>query len=108
MLRIVEGCTDGEPDEQGYKAPWKERKLRYLAHLQEAPDEVLLVSGSDKLHNSRAIVHDLTEVGPEVFKRFSTGRDGTLWYYGELAKIFTRRGARMAPALARAVQAMDG
>lgn len=88
---IVEGCTDGVPDESGAKAPWKDRKQAYLAHLRDAPADVLLVSACDKLHNARAIVADRRVVGDVVFDRFKAGRDGTVWYYRELAAIFSER-----------------
>ncbi|TXG97603.1 MAG: HD domain-containing protein [Rhodocyclaceae bacterium] len=107
VLTIVEGCTDGVPDASGHKGDWGERKRAYLAHLAEAPDDVLLVSGSDKLHNARAIVSDLLKIGPDVFKRFTSGRDGTLWYYRSLAEIFARRRAPMAAMLATEVHQME-
>lgn len=88
---IVEGCTDGTPDETGAKSPWRDRKEAYLAHLREAPADVLLVSACDKLHNARAIVADRRVVGDVVFDRFKAGRDGTVWYYRELAGIFSER-----------------
>ncbi len=107
VLAIVEGCTDGVPDASGQKAEWGERKRAYLEHLARAPDDVLLVSGSDKLHNARAIVGDLLTVGPLVFDRFSSGQDGTLWYYRELAAIFSKRRAPMAAQLAVVVADMQ-
>jgi GTP pyrophosphokinase len=74
VLRLVEACTDGVPGEDGNKEDWWLRKRRYLAHLQEAPDDVLLVSGADKLHNARAILADLRAEGAAVFERFKAGR----------------------------------
>ncbi len=103
VLAIVDGCTDGVPDASGQKADWGERKRAYLAHLAQASDDVLLVSGSDKLHNARAIVSDLLKIGPDVFNRFTAGRDGTLWYYRSLAQIFEQRRAPMAAILAAEV-----
>ena len=107
VLTIVEGCTDGVPDASGQKRDWGERKRAYLAHLAEAPVDVLLVSGSDKLHNARAIVSDLLKIGPDVFKRFTAGRDGTLWYYRSLAEIYIRRKAPMAAMLEAEVATME-
>ena len=107
VLAIVEGCTDGVPDAQGKKADWKERKLQYLDHLARASDEIILVSGADKLHNARAIVSDLQSVGLKVFDRFTVGRDGTLWYYRQLAGIFSRRSVPMAKQLDAAVADME-
>lgn len=107
VLAIVEGCTDGVPDASGQKADWGERKRAYLDHLAKAPDGVLLVPGSDKLHNARAIVSDLLRIGPEVFNRFSAGREGTLWYYRSLAEIFMRCKAPMAAMLEAEVSTME-
>ncbi|MBC8752270.1 MULTISPECIES: HD domain-containing protein [Paraburkholderia] len=91
VLKMVEGCTDGVPDASGQKSDWRTRKLAYLAHLEQAEADVLLVSASDKLYNARAIVTDLHTVGRAVFDRFTAGEAGTLWYYGELARIFQVR-----------------
>ena len=72
-----------------------------------ASDEILLVSGADKLHNARAIVSDLQSIGSPVFDRFTAGRDGTLWYYRQLAGIFSRRSAPMAKQLDAVVADME-
>lgn len=106
VLALVQACTDGVADRTGAKPPWAQRKQAYLAHLADAPDEVLMVSGADKLHNARAIVADLQQVGPAVFQRFKAGRDGTLWYYQSLAQVFAKRQAKVAPLLAAEVQRM--
>lgn len=86
VAAIVAGCTDD--DSGGEKAPWLDRKRAYLAHLVGAPLPVLRVSCADKLHNARAIQRDLRDHGPEVFRRFKADREGTLWYYRSLARLF--------------------
>lgn len=105
---IVKDCTDGTAegkashvDAEAKRRDWIERKLAYLAHLKTAPDQTLLVSACDKLHNARAIVQDLEdpEVGPRVFDRFTGGRAGTLGYYQALAEIFMAREVRVAKVL---------
>lgn len=88
VLNLVEGCTDGEQDAFGEKAPWKERKERYLHHLQNEPVELLLVSCCDKLHNARAILTDLQAHGEKLFDRFTGKKEGTLWYYSKLNQIY--------------------
>jgi (p)ppGpp synthase/HD superfamily hydrolase len=103
VLGIVLGCTDGVPDADGKKLDWDERKSAYLKHLETASDDVILVSGSDKLHNARAILSDYQTIGLGVFDRFTTGHDGTLWYYQNLAQLFLSRKAPMASALQAAV-----
>jgi (p)ppGpp synthase/HD superfamily hydrolase len=100
VLEIVQGCTDGVADpKNGEKAPWRERKEAYMAHLVNAPADVLLVSVCDKLNNLQAIHLDLVETGIGVFKRFSAPREDVLWYYRTLCEIFKKRGVVPAEAL---------
>lgn len=89
VARIVHGLSDTFEDP---KPPWRKRKEDYLAHLREETDRsVLLVSIADKLHNARSIVLDRADFGEQVWERFTGGREGSLWYYGELVKIFDER-----------------
>lgn len=107
VLAIVQGCTDGTPDAAGEKAPWRERKEAYLAHLGEAGEDVWMVSGCDKLSNARAILDDLHGVGLAVFDRFTAKREGTLWYYRSLAQVFTDAEAPMCEELAATVAQIE-
>ncbi len=88
VARIVRACTDADTLP---KPPWLERKQQYLAHLETADADVLLVSCADKLHNARAIVTGLRSHGSAMFRRFNAGQAGTLWYYGALAAVFEAR-----------------
>lgn len=88
---IVLGCSDSLAAHPDDKRPWRARKEAYLAHLAVASDAVCLVSAADKLHNVRAILRDYEAAGEEVWARFEGGRDGTLWYYGEVADALARR-----------------
>ena len=89
VAMIVDGCTDTDVTP---KPPWRARKEAYLAHLAEAPASVRLVSLCDKLHNARSILSDLRAQGGQVWDRFTGGRDGSLWYYRELAQAYRRAG----------------
>jgi (p)ppGpp synthase/HD superfamily hydrolase len=80
---IVLACSDSDGAE---KAPWKERKLAYVASIAEKHPDALLVTTCDKLHNAASILRDFHRVGPAVFNRFTAGMDGTLWYYRSLAE----------------------
>jgi (p)ppGpp synthase/HD superfamily hydrolase len=103
VLAIVEGCTDADTIP---KPPWKERKQRYLAHLDKAPRSVLLVACADKLHNARSTIAELAAaVDREAYwKKFGGGRDGTLGYYRTLAKILLEKfPGPLSEDLARAV-----
>jgi (p)ppGpp synthase/HD superfamily hydrolase len=88
VARLVAALSDsvGSP-----KPAWRIRKEQYLAHLREQPAEVKLVSCADKLHNASSLVRDLRHHGPSTFARFNGGRDGTLWYYGEVHQALGHR-----------------
>lgn len=86
---IVDGCTDSD---QTPKPPWRERKEKYIAHLATASASTRLVSASDKLHNARAILHNLREDGDAVWERFKAGKQGALWSYRALVTAFQAHG----------------
>src|SRR5207237_3402458 len=86
---IVDGCTDTY---ETPKPPWLERKRAYIEHLKDSDSSTRLVSASDKLHNTRAILAELRRNGTEVFARFAGKKDGTLWYYRALVTAFRQHG----------------
>ena len=88
VAEMVEHCTDAvvEP-----KPAWRPRKEAYIASLAHKPDASLQVSLADKTHNAGAIVADLAVHSDALWSRFTGGREGSLWYYEELAKAFAIR-----------------
>jgi (p)ppGpp synthase/HD superfamily hydrolase len=91
--KIVEACTDGDPAEQADRDPvkWRRRKQKYIDEVATKPVDALLVSMADKLYNARSILEDFREIGDTVWPRFTTGKDGTLWYYRSLLTAFKAR-----------------
>jgi len=89
VVEIVDGCTDADSFP---KPPWKRRKETYVAHIRNAPASVRLVSACDKLQNARAILADYRVLGDSLWRRFSGGKDGTLWYYRALIQVFREPG----------------
>ena len=85
VAHVVDGCTDADTEP---KAPWRERKEKYLRHLKTADADTLLVSAADKLNNIRSILSDYRAIGESVWSRFNAGREGTLWYYRTLRDQF--------------------
>jgi GTP pyrophosphokinase len=83
---LVHACTDD--DSVGEKAPWLERKREYMEHLVAAPLPALRVVCADKLHNVQAIAKDLRNHGTAAFEKFRGDREGTLWYYRSVARLF--------------------
>lgn len=68
------------------KKQWRARNTKHIAHLRHAPDDVHLVCAVDKLDNSLAIVRDLRQVENKLWTRFRDGKDGSSWYYSEVAR----------------------
>jgi len=105
VAAIVDGCTDTY---ENPKPPWRERKERYLDHLAGVSEQVRRVSLADKLHNSAAILRDYQQLGEAIWDRFSGGKDGTLWYYHSLVKIFKKSGNDwMTQELEKVVEQID-
>lgn len=79
---IVLECSDQTSGKDG---PWWPRKEAYLASVPRKSKGALIVTTCDKIHNTSTILADLKHQGLSVFDRFSTGQDGTMWYYRSLA-----------------------
>lgn len=109
VAAIVESCSDTSVSP---KPPWKPRKERYIEHLRNAEESVLIVSAADKLSNARAVIKDFREHGDKVWERFNAGKQEQLWYYRAVtATLMGRVGAtRIRPLieeLERAVRKLE-
>ena len=82
---IVDGCTDAY---QIPKPPWRQRKENYLEHLRKVQPNVHLVSLADKVHNARSLNIGLRQHGHAMWNNFNGGKEGTIWYYEMLLKVF--------------------
>ena len=72
------------------------------------PAAAALVSCADKLHNSRAILSDLREVGDDLWNRFTGKKDGTLWYYRSIVDAFDMTfPSRLTDELRRTVEEIE-
>ncbi len=82
VLGIVRDCTDTGPEESIQdKAPWEDRKKKYIAHLSEASRDSLLVAACDKRHNLHSVVWDVRTQGASVFDRFKSTPQQQVWYF---------------------------
>ena len=85
---LVAGCSDTfvEP-----KPPWRARKEAHLQHLELADNGLCRITAADKLHNVRSILTAAMTPGVDVFAPFKGRRDGTIWYYEQMADILGRK-----------------
>ena len=86
VAAIVVKCTDASAEEKA-TMDWWERKRKYLAHIATLDAEAMLVVVADKLENATDIGWDRGLIGEEVWERFSQGRPGEQWFYGEVVRI---------------------
>lgn len=83
---IVVKCTDASAEEK-VQMDWWDRKRRYLAHIATLDSEAMLVVVADKLENATDILWDRGLVGEQVWERFSQGKAGEVWFYGDVVRI---------------------
>jgi (p)ppGpp synthase/HD superfamily hydrolase len=106
VANTVESCSDSTAANPSEKLPWRERKDKYLEHLQSANEDALLVSAADKLHNARAILSDYRELGEKLWPRFNAPKGDQLWHYGALVEVLEKTAApkRLVNELRRVVE----
>jgi GTP pyrophosphokinase len=106
VVAIVDACSDTDTVP---KPPWRERKERYLHHLEsETRRSVFLVAASDKLHNARSLLAEYRMHGERVWEHFRGGREGSLWYYRTLVRILLERWpSPLTEELARTVEELE-
>jgi (p)ppGpp synthase/HD superfamily hydrolase len=107
VAAIVEHCTDTLPgDTPRAKSDWAVRKAAYVERLRSAPDDAVLVTACDKLHNLGALVADVRAGGPAAIAppRFNAAPLDQLRYYDAvLDAIVGRLPERLAAELSRLV-----
>ena len=69
---------------------WKERKDTYLAQLESGPDEALLISVADKLHNINSKHRLAEENGKEILNEYKQYHADYIWFHGEILKLAER------------------
>lgn len=71
---------------------WQVRSEAYLRRLEhDASEAAALVSACDKLHNLKSTLIDLEAQGDSLWDRFNAGREKQLWWYSELARVYSAR-----------------
>lgn len=87
---IVEGVTDVLLHERTLFS-WKERQEKYFKALSLAPQESLMVSAADKIHNMRSIVEEYSGKTDLFVKHFGTSVSELSDKYDKLAMLLHER-----------------
>lgn len=84
VAAIVRSCSDGLDEDGNRSGSWVERKLPYIAHLDQKTPEAALVTAADKTHNARCITDDVRTYGPEFWTVFNACPHQLAWYYASV------------------------
>ncbi len=102
---VVLETSDSTTADANRKAPWRERKEAYLAHLRTGSEAAALVSGCDKLDNITSLTRAMRLAGGEAtLSRFKGGSVDLIWYYESVAAVLKERGLAVADELTAAIE----
>lgn len=126
VVTIVKAVTNPPIDWKSFKSDvdlqetLKVFRNKNFEKLRGSEVQIQLLSACDKLHNARGIMEDLrraqTETGEgkppsevaqftlDVWNKFRGKREGTLWYYIELSKVYSESESPQVRLLGRALR----
>lgn len=87
---LVETVTEPKSKE-GNKVTLEERKRAYIEQLKAGPEEALIISAADKIHNLRTTVEQYYDDHEGFLADFPAALDGTAIFYQNLSNVLNRR-----------------
>lgn len=90
VAELVESVSELD-EKEGKKLGWKERKTDYLARLERASDEAVLIAIGDKIDNIESKLEAFKTEGDELLKRWKQPSGEYVWYHGEALRIAQAR-----------------
>lgn len=87
---LVESVSEIK-EKNGKKLNWKERKTAYLANLENASDDALLIAIADKVDNVESRNEEFKREGALFLKRWKQPNKEYIWFYGEALRIAQSR-----------------
>ncbi len=95
VREIVESLTDEKLAKEFKTLPRLQRiefvkanRAKKIEKLKKADAQVRRVKACDTLHNLRSVLQEYRQAGPDVWLNFVGHRDGTIWYYEQMAELF--------------------
>jgi len=89
VARIVREVSE-EGEDLGSKN-WKERKQKYLSHLENASFEALMICAADKIHNLISLIEAYNKQGRKVFENFNAPIEKKMEFYEKVLEILQRK-----------------
>ncbi len=103
---LVESVSEIK-EKDGATLDWKGRKTHYLAQVESASDDAVLIAIADKIDNIESKLEAFQKEGAVLLKRWKQPVEEYLWYHGEVLRIAHARlpkhrlTARLAEAHAK-------
>jgi (p)ppGpp synthase/HD superfamily hydrolase len=93
VLSLVVEVTEQKRREFNETDTWEIRKQEQLDHLEQMPEEAVLIKAADVLHNVLALLADLeaAEDTTSVWQPFNAGPDRQLWYFSGVVDAVKHR-----------------
>ena len=93
VLDIVRSVSEKKDPmlKEDAKGTWKERKLQYLAGLEDDNEGALIVCAADKIHNLMSMCSGCEKDGAAFWEKFNSPADEKLWFYDEVLKTLRRK-----------------
>jgi (p)ppGpp synthase/HD superfamily hydrolase len=90
VATLVESVSEIK-EKDGRKIDWKERKAEYLARLEDASDDAVLIAIADKVDNIESKLEAYEKEGKALLERWKQPVEDYLWYHGEALRIAQER-----------------
>lgn len=87
---LVESVSEIK-NKDGKEFNWKERKTIYLANLENASDDALLIAIADKADNIESRNEEFEREGAAFLKRWEQPNKEYIWFHGEALRIAQKR-----------------
>ena len=87
---LVESVSELK-EKDGRTLNWKERKTAYLANLEKASNDAILIAIADKIDNIESKLEAFEKEGQTLLKRWKQPPEEYLWYHGEALRIAQKR-----------------
>lgn len=81
VAQLVEAVSEDKSLE------WKERKIDYLANVEKADADALLIAIADKIDNVESRIEEYSKEGDAFLRRWKRPNSDYLWFYGEALAV---------------------
>jgi (p)ppGpp synthase/HD superfamily hydrolase len=83
VTRIVKSVSENKQ-----LSTWRERKQDYISRIIISEADTKILSLVDKLHNLHTLAHDKSELGSDIWTKFSAPKSEQKWYYLKLLQVY--------------------